>query len=41
LPQLQLAEERLTQFAHGECGTLRIGMEFDPSYQWLLKVKKP
>ncbi|MFZ7309936.1 hypothetical protein [Comamonas jiangduensis] len=33
LPQLQLAEERLAQFAHGERGTLRIGMECYPCYE--------
>lgn len=41
LPQFQLAEERLTQFAQGERGTLRIGMECHPCYQWLLKVVNP
>jgi LysR family transcriptional regulator for metE and metH len=41
LPQLQLAEERLAQFAHGERGTQRIGMECHPCYQWLLKVMRP
>ena len=38
LPQLALAEERLGQFAQGERGSLRIGMECHPCYQWLLKV---
>src|SRR5450830_1641212 len=38
LPQLVLAEERLRQFAQGERGTLRIGMECHPCYQWLLKI---
>jgi LysR family transcriptional regulator for metE and metH len=38
LPQLQLAEDRLRQFAQGERGTLRIGMECHPCYQWLLKI---
>lgn len=38
LPQLTLAEERLRQFAQGERGTLRIGMECHPCYQWLLKI---
>ncbi len=37
LPQLDLAEERLGQFAQGERGALRIGMECHPCYQWLLK----
>ena len=41
LPQLELAEERLRQFAQGERGTLRIGMECHPCYQWLLKVVSP
>lgn len=41
LPQLALAEERLQQFAQGERGALRIGMECHPCYQWLLKVVSP
>ena len=41
LPQLDLAEKRLRQFAQGERGTLRIGMECHPCYQWLLKVVAP
>jgi LysR family transcriptional regulator for metE and metH len=41
LPQLDLAEERIRQFAQGERGTLRIGMECHPCYQWLLKVVSP
>jgi len=41
LPQLLLAEEQLRQFAQGERGTLRIGMECHPCYQWLLKVVSP
>lgn len=41
LPQLDLAEQRLQQFAQGERGTLRIGMECHPCYQWLLKVVSP
>ena len=41
LPQLELAEERIGQFAQGERGTLRIGMECHPCYQWLLKVVSP
>ena len=41
LPQLQLAEERLRQFVQGERGSLRIGMECHPCYQWLLKVVSP
>jgi LysR family transcriptional regulator for metE and metH len=38
VPQLDLAEERLRQFAQGERGLLRIGMECHPCYQWLLKI---
>ncbi|AKZ64047.1 LysR family transcriptional regulator [Herbaspirillum hiltneri N3] len=41
LPQLNQAEERLRQFAQGERGALRIGMECHPCYQWLLKVASP
>lgn len=41
LPQLSLAEERMRQYAQGERGTLRIGMECHPCYQWLLKVVSP
>lgn len=41
LPQLDHAEERLRQYAQGERGTLRIGMECHPCYQWLLKIVSP
>jgi LysR family transcriptional regulator for metE and metH len=41
LPQFSVAEERLQQYAQGERGTLRIGMECHPCYQWLLKVVAP
>ncbi|HWK51004.1 MAG TPA: LysR substrate-binding domain-containing protein [Steroidobacter sp.] len=41
LPQLAVAEERVRQFAAGVRGTLRIGMECHPCYQWLLKVVSP
>ena len=41
LPQLDHAESKLKQMALGECGTLRIGMECHPCYQWLLKVVSP
>jgi len=41
LPQLNHAEERLQQYAKGERGTLRIGMECHPCYQWLLTVVSP
>jgi len=38
LPQFSMAEARIRQYASGERGTLRIGMECHPCYQWLLKV---
>jgi LysR family transcriptional regulator, regulator for metE and metH len=41
VPQLDLAEDRLRQFAQGERGALRIGMECHPCYQWLLKIVSP
>lgn len=41
LPQLEDAQEVLMQFARGERGTLRIGMECHPCYQWLLKIVAP
>jgi LysR family transcriptional regulator for metE and metH len=41
LPQLEHAEHVLGQIARGERGTLRIGMECHPCYQWLLRVVEP
>jgi len=41
LPQLALAEKRLHQYAQGQRGSLRIGMECHPCYQWLLKIVAP
>lgn len=41
LPQLDQAEDKLRQFARGDRGTLRIGMECHPCYQWLLKIVAP
>ncbi|HEU4622002.1 MAG TPA: LysR family transcriptional regulator [Burkholderiaceae bacterium] len=41
LPMLNLAEEQLKQYAQGERGTLRIGMECHPCYRWLLNVVSP
>ncbi len=41
LPQIAHVEERLRQFAQGERGALRIGMECHPCYQWLLKRVAP
>lgn len=41
LPQFEHAEARMKQYADGERGTLRVGMECHPCYQWLLKVVSP
>ncbi|GLQ32770.1 LysR family transcriptional regulator [Litoribrevibacter albus] len=41
LPQLERLDETLLQYAQGDKGVLRIGMECHPCYQWLLKVVKP
>lgn len=41
LPQLELAEEVVSEIASGQRGRLRIGMECHPCYQWLLKVVSP
>ncbi|TCS37094.1 LysR family transcriptional regulator [Reinekea marinisedimentorum] len=41
LPQLERIDEVLDQFAKSERGSLHIGMECHPCYQWLLKVVEP
>ncbi len=41
LPQFEHTESLLKQIAKGQLGTLRIGMECHPCYQWLLKVVAP
>ena len=41
LPQFEHAEQRVRQYAQGQRGTLRIGMECHPCYRWLLKVVAP
>ncbi|OEY67315.1 LysR family transcriptional regulator [Marinobacter sp. X15-166B] len=41
LPQFKHTEHLLRQIATGEMGSLRIGMECHPCYQWLLKVIAP
>ncbi|MBS97840.1 MAG: LysR family transcriptional regulator [Oceanospirillaceae bacterium] len=41
LPQFEHAEDVVRQFAEGLRGTLRVGMECHPCYQWLLKVVNP
>ena len=41
VPQFANIEKQLEQFARGERGTLRIGMECHPCYQWLQKITPP
>lgn len=41
LPQFSHTELLLNQIAKGEMGSLRIGMECHPCYQWLLRVIQP
>ncbi len=41
LPQFEHAEGIIAQMAKGQRGSLRIGMECHPCYQWLLKVVNP
>ncbi len=41
LPQFEQAEERFKQFARGERGTLQIGIECHPCYEWLIKIVAP
>lgn len=41
LPQLERVDSVLADYASGEQGALRIGMECHPCYQWLLKVVEP
>jgi len=41
LPQLEHTEHLIAQIAQGKRGSLRIGMECHPCYQWLLTVVSP
>lgn len=41
LPQLERLDTVLTEYAAGQYGTLRIGMECHPCYRWLLKIVAP
>jgi len=41
LPQLEHTEHLIEQLAKGKRGSLRIGMECHPCYQWLLTVVSP
>ncbi len=38
LPQFEQVEANIRQISQGERGTLRIGMECHPCYQWLMQV---
>jgi len=41
IPQFVRTEDQLQQYAMGERGSLRIGMECHPCYQWLHKITAP
>lgn len=41
LSQFEFAEGQLKQFAQGERGALRFGIECHPCHQWLLKIVSP
>jgi len=41
LPQFEHAEMQIHQIAQGQRGSLRVGMECHPCYQWLLRVVGP
>ncbi|WP_111748442.1 LysR family transcriptional regulator [Salinisphaera orenii] len=41
LPQLERVDEVVAEYAAGDRGNLRIGMECHPCYRWLLKVVEP
>lgn len=41
LPQLEHTEQLLAEFAQGQRGSLRIGMECHPCYRWLLRTVSP
>lgn len=41
LPQFEHVEMQIHQIAQGQRGSLRVGMECHPCYQWLLKVVGP
>lgn len=41
LPQIERAENTLSDYRHGQRGSLKIGMECHPCHQWLMGVTKP
>ncbi|MCL7999248.1 LysR family transcriptional regulator [Brucella sp. 21LCYQ03] len=41
LPQIERAEDILSDYRYGKRGSLKIGMECHPCHQWLMGVTKP
>ncbi|TXI11341.1 MAG: LysR family transcriptional regulator [Rhizobium sp.] len=41
LPQIERAEDVLSDYRYGQRGSLKIGMECHPCHQWLMGVTKP
>ncbi len=41
LPQMERAEDVLSDYRYGQRGALKIGMECHPCHQWLMGVTKP
>jgi LysR family transcriptional regulator for metE and metH len=41
LPQFSHAEQVIQQYAHGQRGSIRIGIECHPCYRWLLRAVSP
>jgi LysR family transcriptional regulator for metE and metH len=41
LPQMERAEDVLSDYRHGQRGSLKIGMECHPCHQWLMGITKP
>lgn len=41
LPQMERAEDVLSDYRYGQRGSLKIGMECHPCHQWLMGVTKP
>ncbi|WP_374833766.1 LysR family transcriptional regulator [Paenochrobactrum pullorum] len=41
LPQIERAEDVLSDYRYGKRGSLKIGMECHPCHQWLMGVTKP
>lgn len=41
LPQIERAEDALSDYRNGQRGSLKIGMECHPCHQWLMGVTKP